>query len=120
MSSTASRPTAAPPKYATYPVSAAFAKNGPRLTPAQRQWILRIVRSKNYGPYRARLRFALVATKQVPLVVWVASQEQRAPGERASSHIIGDGCNAYFDPQELGVFAAPGDAACAKTPEPVE
>ncbi len=106
------------PAYITYPVSAAFGPHAVHLSREQRAWLLRVLRSKAYGPQRAKLRFADLATPEVPLVIYVrlASQD----GHDRGGHVIGESCNSEFDPQERGLF--PGtEASCSPpTPQPVE
>lgn len=113
--------TAAPtarPLFKTYPVSAAFSRNGPTLTSAQRAWIQRVISSRNYGPLRARLRFALVRAPTRPIVIYV---DNAGPGEADhGGHVIGEGCNVLFDPVEHGVFPATGAACAPPTPRPVD
>lgn len=107
--------------YRTYPLSTAFAKNGPALTAAQRGWIARVLHSKNYGSYGDLLRFSPVRGARTPVVVFVEPSGEIDPDAHISSPILGETCNTYFDPYERGVFAAPGDAACAQpTLKPVQ
>lgn len=107
--------------YRTYALSAAFEKNGPALSTVQRAWIARILHSKNYGRYGDLLRFAPVRGRKTPIVVFVEPSGDTDPGVHISSPILGETCNTYFDPYERGVFATPGDAACAQpTLKPVE
>lgn len=103
--------------FKTYPVSVAFSRNGPTLTSAQRAWIRQVIHSKNYGPLRARLRFATVAGPTRPLVIYVnkAGPSQADRG----GHVIGEGCNVLFDPVEHGVFPATGASCTPPTPKPV-
>ena len=101
------------PVYRTYALSAAFDGNGPALTSAQRTWIARVLHSKNYGRYADLLRFSPVRGIKTPVVVFVEPYGELDPGVHISSPVLGESCNTYFDPYERGVFAAPGDAACA-------
>ena len=117
-STSVQRQTAA---YPTYALSAAFEKNGPSLTTVQRAWIAQVIHSKNYGRYGDLLRFSPVRGRKTPVVVFVEPSGDVDPGVHISSPILGETCNTYFDPYERGVFAAPGDAACAQpTLKPVE
>lgn len=109
------------PAYSTYPMGAAFSKNGPALSAVQRQWIVHVLHSKNYGRYADLLRFAPVRGIKTPVVVFVAPAGDLDPDVHVSTPVLGEACNTYFDPYERGVFAAPGDAACARpTLKPVE
>lgn len=102
-------PTASP-LYKSYPISAAFAKDGPHLTSEQRAWIVKIATSRAYAPMRSRLRFSVWPGVTVPIVVWV---DQAAPGEQDhGGHVIGEKCFQYFDPVDRGHFGATG-ASCS-------
>jgi hypothetical protein len=108
----------ASPAFVTYPVSAALGPHAVHLSREQRLWLLRVVHSRTYGPQSSKLRFAILATAEVPLVIYVrlASQD----GQDRGGHVIGESCNSEFDPQERGLF--PGtEASCSPpTPQPVE
>lgn len=109
------------PAYRTYVLGAAFAQDGPALTPVQRAWIARVLHSKNYGRYGDLLRFSPVRGIKTPVVVFVEPSGEIDGDVHLSSPILGESCNTYFDPYERGVFAGPGDAACARpTLKPVE
>jgi hypothetical protein len=104
------------PLYATYPVSAAFGPHAVYLSRAQRLWLLRIIHSKTYGPRRAKLRFAVLASRQVPLVVYVPW----GIGNRArGGHVIGEGCMSEFDPDVHGLGPGSEVSCTAPTPLPV-
>lgn len=103
-------PTAAP-LFKSYPISAAFAKNGPHLSAEQRAWISKVRTSRAYAPMRRRLRFAVLRGVTVPIVMWV---DQAAPGQQDhGGHIIGEYCSEYFDPVNRGIFGAT-EASCAR------
>lgn len=103
------------PAYETYPISEAFSKGGRVLTPKQRAWIRRILHSRNYGKFRSRLRFADMAAFRTPIVVYVNRAE---PG--GGGHVIGEGCNVWFDPWLRGLYVGTGVLCSPPTPKPVE
>lgn len=105
------------PPFRSYPVSAAFERGGPPLTPDQRAWIARIVYSRNYGWERPQLRFALVDDLRVPIVVYRAHMEN---GVDNGGLIIGESCNSYFDPHQFGFVTTPGDAGCDENAKTVK
>ena len=103
--------------FKTYPVRAAFQRGGPKLTIEQRDWIQRILHSKNYGKLRSRLRFVDIPGTTTPIVVYV---DRAGPGQTdRGGHVIGEGCNGFFDPVEHGLFPASESACSPPTPKPV-
>lgn len=104
-------------RHTTYPVAAAFEHGGPRLTATQRAWIRRILHSKNYGKFRATLRFAEVPGSSTPVVVYIDRSVPK--GDVLLPHIIGERCNSLFDP-EIGVIAGSETSCDAPTPKPVD
>jgi len=106
----------ATPAYETFPVSAAFSKFGPPLTSKQRRWILRVVHSRNYGSLRPILRFADLPGLDTPIVVYI---NRSRPGEVYGGHVIGEGCNVWFDPMLRGLFVGTGALCSPPTPRPV-
>lgn len=103
--------------FKTYPVSAAFGAHAVRLSSEQRAWLLRVLHSKTYGPQRARLRFADMPGRQVPLVIYVSRALNGEPD--SGGHVIGEVCNSEFDPGGDGLFAATEASCMAPTPLPV-
>lgn len=103
------------PAFKTYPVPAAFGPHAVALTVKQRNWLLRIIHSKTYGPQRGKLRFADMPGWTTPLVVYVTYANNGAPVRGA--HVIGESCNTEFDPQEHGLF--PGTEASCEPPTPL-
>lgn len=117
MQPTITAPPTSPPLFKTYPVWAAFRRGGPKLTIKQRDWIERILRSKTYGKLRSKLRFADIPGTTTPIVVYV---DRAGPGQTdRGGHVIGEGCNGFFDPVEHGLFPATEAACSPPTPKPV-
>jgi hypothetical protein len=86
------------------------------MTREQRAWIARIVRSRNYGWEHTKLRFALLDDLRVPIVVYRAHIEN---GIDRGGLVIGESCNAYFDPHQFGLVTTPGDVGCDENAKPV-
>jgi hypothetical protein len=107
----------APPAYATYPVSDAFGPRAVHLSREQRAWLLRVLRSKTYGPQRAKLRFAVLAGYKVPLVIYVRMPSQ--DGQDRGGHVIGQSCSSEFDPYFHGLYPGSEVSCTAPTPLPV-
>jgi len=108
----------AAPLFKSYPITAAFAKNGPHLSSEQRAWILKVGTSRAYAPMRHRLRFAVLRGVTVPIVMWV---DQADSGQQDhGGHIIGEYCSEYFDPVNRGVFGATGASCARPTFEPAD
>ncbi len=105
----------ASPAFVTYPVSAAFGPHAVHLSREQRAWLLRVLRSKTYGPLHARLRFANLPDYNVPLVIYVRMPSQ--DGQDRGGHVIGESCNSEFDPYSHGLF--PGTEASCSPPTPL-
>ena len=111
------------PLFRSYPVSAAFQFHGPRLTREQRDWIAKIVHSRNYGWERSKLRFAVVSDRippfahGVPIVVYRAHMYQ---GIDHGGLIIGESCSSFFDPYQFGFVTTPGDVSCNENSKPVK
>jgi hypothetical protein len=111
-------PTPQSPAFQTYPIAAAFAKNGPSLTTAQREWVLRILGSRTFRAQRARLRFWIPPCCR-PSQLIVYAQRPPVDGNDRGGHIIGEGCNAYFDPYEHGPRPMTGAGCGTFTPDPI-
>lgn len=103
------------PTYATYAVDEAFGSHAVSLTEPQREWLLRVMRSRTYGPQRKKMRFALLAGTRTPLIVFVA--DYPAGAYDPVVHVIGGACNEFFRPAEGYAFAGT-DAGCADHPPP--
>jgi hypothetical protein len=107
--------------FPSYPVSAAFGPHAVHLSRKQRAWLMRVLHSRTYGPRRADLRFAIIPKRyilpgySVPLVIYVASGDIPDRG----GHVIGESCNALFDPQEHGLFPGSEVSCEGATPLPV-
>ena len=100
----------------TYPVSAAYSRNGPHLTSQQRTWILKVSRSRNYR--KLPLLFALVHGIKTPIVVYI--DRPLLGGIHRGGHVIGEECQVWFDPVVGGVYAASQAACSLPTPKPVD
>ncbi len=105
------------PPFRTYPVSVVLSGGGPTVTRAQRAWLVKVIHSRNYGWERSKLRFVLFNDSHVPIVVYRAHIQN---GIDRGGLIIGESCNAYFDPHQFGFVTTPGDAACDENAKPVK
>ena len=102
--------------FPSYPVSILDAPRAPKITPAQRRWIEKVRHSKNYR--NEKLRFAVLPGWTTPIVVYVDHSDMNM-GLDPGGHVIGEYCNAAFDPKERGKFPA-SEASCeGATPKPV-
>jgi hypothetical protein len=94
-----------------------FSAGGPVLNRKQRAWIRRVLHSRAYGSLRSRLRFAGIAGYATPLVIFV---DHASPGEIDNGgHVIGEGCNVWFDPYLHGLIVGTGVLCSPPTPKPV-
>jgi len=94
-------PTATP-LYETYPIQDALSPSGPHLSAAQRRWILHVRDLKKMRKHRADLRFAFVEGARTPVIIYLRQADQ--DGLDRGGHVIGGGCNEYFDPYMYGVM----------------
>jgi len=99
----------------TYPVNAAFSRNGPHLTAQERAWILRVARSRAYR--NLPLRFAPLKGFTTPIVVY--ANLPGVGGIRRGGHIIGEPCQDWFDPVAGAIYPASAAACSPPTPKPV-
>lgn len=81
------------PPYRTYHILAAISADGPSLNRAQLGWLGRVMISRNYANEVSDLRFVPIRGVKTPLVVYLRERSFARDG----GHVIGEGCDVYFD-----------------------